>query len=147
MKLASVKKVNGAVKVTILAVLMCFSCMQADHRTNAALRCNVLEVPLKGSPHKYKNELVKFYLKNDSLSIHSLHLNLTFSRNEQLESRLPAINHVRKQFIFKDQSNELYKVLYTQNKSHSKFYLYLCIVNVRHAAPMYLFTNDPAYVK
>jgi hypothetical protein len=135
-----------AVKVSVIAVLMCVSCLPADYRMNAALQCNVLEVPLKGTPHKYKNELVKFYLEDDSLRIHSQHVNLEFAR-ERLERMLPPIRQVKKQFVLKDQSNELYKVLYTQDKSNSKLYLYLYIISLRHPAPVYLFTNDPNYVQ
>ena len=134
-----------AAKVIMIAVLICISCLPAKYQTNAALQCNIIEVPLKGSPHRYKNELVEFYLKDDSLKIQSRHVSLAFARRQQLERSLPVINHVKKQFVFKDQSNELYKVLYTRNESNSKIYLYLYIVNLKQAAPIYLFTNDPNY--
>src|SRR5690349_9729435 len=100
--------------IGVVLVALCFSCVAPDKRTNATIQCNVLEVPTKGRPHRYRNERVKFTLENDSLKIHSQHFDLIFSRNSPLEKTLPFINIVRKQFVFKDKANELYKVLYAR---------------------------------
>jgi len=103
----------------------------------------VLEVPRKGAPHRYRNERVKFALEDDSLKIYSPHINLFLARNQIHEKTLPSIKEVRRQFVFKDQFDEEYKVLYAKQTWKSIPYMYLYIISMKHPAPVYLFTNDP----
>lgn len=127
-------------------VALCFSCIVVpDKRANATIQCNVLEVPATGSPHRYRNERVKFALEDDSLKIHSQHFNLDLARNEPLEKTIPVAKLARKQFVFKDKYNGLYKVLYAEQMWKSEIYLYLYIISLKRPAPIYLFTNDPNF--
>jgi hypothetical protein len=131
--------------VCIVLVALCFSCIAPDRRANATFQCNVLEVPRKGSPHRYRNERVKFAWEYDSLKIHSQHFNLDFARNQLLEKTLPVITAARRQYVFTDQNKDEYKVLYAEQTWKSRNYLYLYIINLKHPAPIYLFTNDPYF--
>lgn len=131
--------------ISIVLVALCFSCILPDRRLNATLQCNVIEVPRRGVPHRYQNELVRFAWEYDSLKIHSQHVNLDFMRNQLLEKTLPAIDEVRKQFVFTDQYNDQYKVVYTEQTWKSKIYLYLYVINLKHPAPVYMFTNNPYF--
>lgn len=131
--------------MSVVLVVLCFSCIVPDKRANATIQCNVLEVPIRGLPHRYRNERVRFALEDDSLKIHSQHLDLDFARNQSLDRALPVVKEVRKQFVVKDKFNDSYKVLYAEQTWKSQVYLYLYIISLKHPAPIYLFTNDPNF--